>query len=480
MKRRLFLNQSVMLFAFAASGGAFACTRGKNRGKGSYVIKQFEDEGLAHFSYAIVVDKKIVLIDPARDPQPYYDYAKANNASIVAVIETHPHADFISSHVEIHQQEGATIYISKLAGATYPHEPFDEETHIELTDSIRLRAIHTPGHSPDSISVILEEAGEDIAVFTGDALLFGSVGRPDLREYSGEAVTARENLARQLYHTVHQKYAVLGDEVLVYPAHGAGSLCGNAIRDVKESTIGYEKAHNYAFEQRSEEAFVQLLLSDQPHIPAYFPYDVELNKQGVKALSTALQAVPLLEIADRDITGAIVVDTRDSEQFQLSHWPKSINIPDNSKFETWLGTVVSPDSNFYLIAESVADITRQLNKAAKIGYEALIAGAFVYGNRQEERYEAFNADSFDPTDDRHLILDVRTAKEFEEERVFENAINIPLAELNDKLQTLPTGKPIYVHCRSGYRSAIGSSLIKRALPASEVYDIGSSIKTYRK
>lgn len=478
MKRRVFLNQSFVLLAVTATGSIFSCVDGQKEKGASFVIKQFEDSGLSHFSYAILADKKIILIDPARNPKPYYDYAEENDAKIIAVIETHPHADFVSCHLEIHQQKEAEIYVSKLVKASYPHQTFDEGDSIELSSQLQLKAIHTPGHSPDSISVILEEKGKDIAVFTGDALLFGSVGRPDLREYSGEAVTERENLAKQMYHTIHQKYALLEDEVLVYPAHGAGSLCGNAIRDVKESTIGYEKAHNFAFQQTKEEEFVKQLLSDQPHIPQYFPYDVELNKKGAKVLSDALSSVPVL--AAHNVGAKTIVDTRTSAQFRASHFPESINIPDNKKFETWLGTIISPEERFYLVVDKEEDIEKQLSKVAKIGYEVLIAGVVIYGNHQGEQYHEFEEAFLSADSNKYIILDIRTEKESAEDRVFENAVNIPLAELQSKINTLPTDKAIYVHCASGFRSSIGTSLIKKALPDAAIYDIGDKIKQFRK
>ena len=477
MERRVFIRQSSFaLLAFAVS----SCVGARKESSGSFEIQQFEDKGLSHFSYAILVDKQIVLVDPVRDPRPYYDYAEEHGAEIIAVVETHPHADFVSSHLQIHQEKQAKIYVSKLVNATYPHEAFDEGDEIVLSDRVRLVALHTPGHSPDSISVILRDEDKDKAVFTGDALLFGSVGRPDLREYSGEAATKRQELARQMYHTVHQKYALLDNDVLVYPTHGAGSLCGNAIRDVKESTIGYEKKHNFAFQIEDEQEFVNALLQDQPHIPKYFPYNVELNRRGAPALEHAIQAISVSSVDSGGLYPVALIDTRTSKQFRASHLPQSVNIPDNKKFETWLGTFVDPKDNFYLIVADEADKEQQLSKAAKIGYEALIKGVLVYGDHQGEHYADFDKSDFDKHKSDYVILDIRTAQEASEDPVFDNAINIPLSELEEKIATLPTDKPIYVHCASGYRSSIGSSLIKKERPHADVYDISSAIKEYKK
>lgn len=479
MKRRVFVRQSFTLLTFAASSTMVSCFRTKKKEDVSFEIQQFEDEGLSHFSYAISVDKKIVLVDPARDPRPYYDYAEVKGAEIIGVIETHPHADFVSSHLQIHEEKQAKIYVSKLVKATYPHEKFDEGDTIVLSDTVKLVALHTPGHSPDSISVVLSEQDQDKVVFTGDALLFGSVGRPDLREYSQEAATQREQLARQMYHTVHQKYALLDDRVLVYPTHGAGSLCGNAIRDVKESTIGYERTHNFAFRITDEQEFVDKLLQDQPHIPKYFPYNVELNKRGAGALEQSIKAIPTLSADRSDLSAAVLVDTRASQPFRKSHLPQSINIPDNKKFETWLGTIIPPQDSFYLVVGEDSEKEDRLTKLAKIGYDSLVKGVIVYGDHQGESYKDFDKEWFDANQDKYIILDVRTEQEASEEHIFEHAINIPLAELEEKIGTLPTDKPIFVHCASGYRSSIGSSLIKKHSSSNEVYDIGSAIKEYK-
>lgn len=479
MKRRVFINRSLLFCATMAGTGTLANRVLYTSKERSFMIKQFEDKGLSHFSYAILVEGKMVLIDPARDPQPYYDYAEANSAEIIAVIETHPHADFVSSHAEIQQQKHAIVYISRLANAGYPHQAFDEGDHIQLSDHVVLKAINTPGHSPDSISVLLEEKGKNVAVFTGDALLFGSVGRPDLREYSGEASTERKELAKKMYHTVHQKYALLDDDVLVYPAHGAGSLCGNAIKDIKESTIGDERAHNFAFQPRTEQEFINILLSDQPYIPEYFPYDVEVNRKGAKKLSKALSAIPLLTLHNhRSERADLIVDTRSATLFRQSHVPASVNIPDNAKFETWLGTVVRPHQRIYLVVATEDDFHTLLAKAAKIGYEAFVKGGFVYGDYAGEKSKTLDEAKFSSNPEDYVILDVRTAKEAKEDQIFEHAINIPLSDLKEQLDAVPRNRPVVVHCASGYRSSIGSSLLKTLLPDVEIYDLGEKIKQF--
>lgn len=477
MNRRFFINQSLLFLAAVASNQVFA---GKTMNREEFLIKQFEDTGLAHFSYAILVKKKIVLIDPARDTKPYYDFAIANNAEIISIIETHLHADFVSSHLEISQFKKAKIYASKLANANYKHQNFDDGDVINLSTDIQLKAINTPGHSPDSISILLQNKGKDTAVFSGDSLLFGSVGRPDLREYSGELATERKKLAGQMHDTIHQKFAKLDDSVLVYPAHGAGSLCGSSIRNVKESTIGYEKAHNFAFQNIPKEQFIETLLKDQPHIPQYFPYDVELNRKGAGELSKALLAIPFLKLTAYNFKPEeVIVDIRTPASFASSHFPGSINIAENSKFETWLGTIIKPEQKIYLIANSESELKTVFAKASKIGYDSFIKGGFVYDNYPGESFKEFDRDKFLSAKAEYLIVDVRTAKEASEDKIFNDAKNIPLAELQEKINDLPKDKPVVLHCASGFRSGIGISIIKSLAPNIEVYDIGAEIGKYR-
>ncbi|RZS98007.1 MBL fold metallo-hydrolase [Cecembia calidifontis] len=442
-------------------------------------IKQFEDDGLAHYSYAIHVEDKMYLVDPGRDPQPYFDYALSQNAKIVGVINTHPHADFVSSHLEIHQTTGADIYVSSLVGAAYPHIAFDEGDVIVLPKGVRLRAIHTPGHSPDGISIVVEENGKDVAVFTGDTLFIGDVGRPDLRESVGNIMAKREELARMMYQSTREKLMLLDDAVVVYPAHGAGSLCGKAISDANSSTIGQEKLTNYALQDMTEDEFVALLLQDQPFIPKYFPYNVDVNKEGAPAYRVSKLAVRRLEKNSKPQKGLTVIDGRKQADFKSSHIPDAINIMNGAKFETWLGSLLAPETPFYLVAESHESLEELISKAAKIGYEPFIQGAFVYEQSGGDKMAFFDKEEFDKNPDLFTIIDIRNAGEVAQGKIFENAINIPLPELKDRIGEIPTDKPIVVHCGTGYRSAAGSSIIQNALKKSKVLDMSSHIMDYK-
>ena len=444
----------------------------------NYVIEQFEDRGLAHFSYAVMAGKKIVIIDPQRNPQAYYDFAQKNNASIIGVIETHPHADFVSSHFEIHQKLNVPIYASSLTKSKYPLKIYDEGNIIQLTDQIGLRAMYTPGHAPDHIAAVLSEEGKDRAVFSGDSLFLGDVGRPDLLDFSSESNKQRKYLAAMMYDTIHQKFAKLNDDVVVYPSHGAGSLCGKSIRKAASSTIGYEKQTNYAFEDRTKDEFVSLLLSDQPFIPKYFAYDIQLNSKGAPVLKESLAKLNYLPKNYQPPSEALIIDTRPTALFKDSYLPAAINIQGTGQLETWLGTVVAPESKFYLVATDEPNLEIAITKAAAIGYESNIQGAFVYDTKNGKQFDAFDNSSFDPAANKYTYIDVRTEKEVKNQPIFKNSINIPLQQLTDRLSEIPKGKPLLVYCGSGYRSATAASILKKDMPSIEVYDLGSTVSQY--
>lgn len=443
-------------------------------------IEQFEDKGLAHYAYAILSEKtgEIVLVDPARNPQPYYDYAAQNNAKIVGVIETHPHADFVSSHLEIHKKTGATIYAHSLVGADYPHKTFDEGAVLEMGD-IKLKSLHTPGHSPDGISIVLQHEGKDVAVFTGDTLFIGDVGRPDLRESAGNITAKREELARQMYHSTREKLMKLDDEVLVYPAHGAGTLCGKGLSEANSSTIGAEKMSNYALQDMSEDQFVKVLTEDQPFIPKYFGYDVGLNKKGAPAYQPSVDGVKRLDKNYKPSAGAVVVDARSEKVFKKGHLKGAINIQNGGKFETWLGSIVGPDERYYLIAETEEELYDLIRKASKIGYELLIEGAFVQTEAAEEKSPVIDVAGFRENQDEYTIVDIRNASEVRGGKFFDKAINIPLPELRERAKEIPADKPVVVHCAGGYRSAAGSSIVEAALPDTTVLDLSEAVNDFK-
>lgn len=396
----------------------------------------------------------------------------------MSVIETHPHADFVSSHLEIAQATGAVVRVSKLLGADYAHEAFDEGDTFTIS-RLTFRALNTPGHSPDSLSIVLSREGQDVAVFTGDTLFIGDVGRPDLREKAGNITAKREELAKQMYHSLRSQLMPLAADVLVYPAHGAGSLCGKALSGANSSTIGAEKIGNPMLRPLSEEAFVKELLADQPFIPKYFGYDVALNKAGAPAYSSSVQQVPRLASSTTLVTSAVVVDSRPEAEFKKGHVAGAINIQQGGKFETWLGSIVGPDESFYLIAADEATREDLIQKTAKIGYEALIKGALVGTPATDATMPVMNVDAFRQHPKNYTIVDIRNPVEHRNEPIFDDSLNVPLPELRERAQEIPTDKPVVVHCTGGYRSAAGSSIVADALPGTEVLDLGEAVKSFQ-
>ncbi len=440
-------------------------------------IEQFYDENLAHASYAILSENEIALIDPARDPHPYFQYAEKNNATIKAVIETHPHADFVSSHVEISKKTGAGIYVSSLLNPLYDFTPFDEGDTISI-GKIKLRAINTPGHSPDSISVIItDEDGKDYALASGDTLFIGDVGRPDLRENAGAIQKARQDLARMMYDSIHEKLLKLSDDVLVYPAHGAGSLCGKALSQERVSTIGQQRKENYALQPMSEEKFVETLLQDQPMIPKYFGNSVELNRKGAPDFEASIAAVPMLDKNSKLEENILVVDSRSKENYGKGHLKGSINIPDCKSFETWLGAIVGPDENFYLICESEEKCNELIRRIAKIGYEGLIKGALTNPDNANEKVSEFDYEAFKENSSFFNILDVRNFGERRDRVIFEKSEFIPLNQLRERLDEIKTDKPIVIHCAGGMRSAIAQSIVQ-SKKDTQVFDLGEKVREY--
>jgi len=442
-------------------------------------IQQFEDKGLGHYSYAVLseCEKQLIIIDPARNPQPYYDYAKVEGAKIVGIIETHPHADFVSGHLEIHRSTGATIYASKLLAGDYPHQPFDEGAILPL-GKIKLKALNTPGHSPDSISIVLEHEGKDKAVFTGDTLFIGDVGRPDLRENVGNLKAKRAELAAQLYDSTHNKLMQLADDVTVYPTHGAGSLCGKALSNVPKSTIGVEKRSNYALQAMDKEAFVQLITEGQPFIPKYFGYDVDLNKRGAEDYALSVKAVKILKNADSLEKEVLLIDARPQAAFKSGHFKGAINLQNGGKFETWLGSIVEPQEEFYLLASSEGELYELIGKAAKIGYESKIKAA-IYSKGGGESTPQVDLAHFKAHKEAYTIVDIRNASELKQERIFDDALHIPLPELRERANEIPANKPIIVHCAGGYRSAAGSSILQGLLEHVTVYDLGDRVQEFK-
>jgi len=443
-------------------------------------IKHFYDDALAQGSFAIESEGKVALVDPSRDIQPYIDFAKQHDAKIIAVFETHPHADFISSHLEIQARFGTDIYVNEKVGVSYDFKHMGHGDEVKI-GKVTFKALFTPGHSPDHNSyLLLDENGKEKAVFTGDSLFVGDVGRPDLREGAGNIQVSRKDLAGMMYDTVNNVFADLADETIVYPAHGPGSLCGKNMSSDLSSTIANEKSNNWAFQIKDKNKFVDAFLEGQSFIPKYFPNSVEVNRKGAKALEDAVKNADKKDGFEIP-SDSIIIDTRAKEEFKKGHLKGAINIQNKEadKFETWLGSIVGPDEQYYLVAENQQELEFAIYRAAKIGYEANLVKGVVNPKGEIVRDSLINIDDFKNNPDAYTIIDIRNESEVADGKFFESAKNIPLPELRERASEVDTQKPVVVHCAGGYRSSAGYSIIKSLLPNAKVYDLSDAVNDFK-
>jgi rhodanese-related sulfurtransferase len=311
-------------------------------------------------------------------------------------------------------------------------------------------------------------------------LFIGDVGRPDLRENAGNITAKREELARDMYRSTRNILMQLEKDLIVYPAHGAGSLCGKSLSKDLSSTLEQQMEENYALQPMSEEEFVGILLEDQPYIPKYFGFDVGINKMGAEDFEKNVKKVPKLSRDTQLEENILVVDTRSRKHYNDGHVQGAINIIEDGKFETWLGSIVGPDEIFYLIVENKKAMDSIIRRAAKIGYEENIKGVMLNPPYGTQIHPEINVADLKSNPDNFTVVDVRIHSERVNNMYFENSINIPLHELREKVNEIPIDKQIVVHCEGGYRSATGSSILERALPGTTVYDLGEAIEKFKK
>tara|TARA_R110001606_G_scaffold225668_1_gene373728 strand:+ start:183 stop:1517 length:1335 start_codon:yes stop_codon:yes gene_type:complete len=441
-------------------------------------IIQFQDKPLAHYSYALISNNEMAIVDPSRDPKPYYELAEKHNVKIKAVFETHPHADFVSGHLQIHKETSAEIYVSKLVKADYPHKTFDDGDTIKI-GNITFSAINSPGHSPDSITIIANDEANNYVMFSGDTLFIGDVGRPDLREKADNKNAKREDLAKSMYYTIKNKFTHLPNATIIYPAHGAGSLCGKNMSDDSSSTLGKERKENWAFQDLSEDEFVSHILDDQPFIPSYFGFNVDLNKEGTANLEPTIDKIPFIENTEAK---GLIVDAREESDFKKGHLKGSINIQaktEASKFETWLGAIIKPKEAFTLVIDNKENKDNLLKRVAKIGYEKQVKQVITLSDKQLKQTAKLDLKDFKNNPDKYTIVDVRNKSEVEEGKFFDSAISRPLNELRKTASEISESKPIVVHCAGGYRSAAGSSIIQKELADVTVYDLSDAVEDFK-
>jgi hydroxyacylglutathione hydrolase len=435
------------------------------------LIENFFLGCLAHASYLVGSEGVAAVIDPQRDVDIYIDAARQRGLKIEHIVETHLHADFVSGHRELAERTGARIYLGKGSGAAFPHISVKDGDSLQF-GNCRFDFIETPGHTVESVCIALTDLAEPSrpkAVFTGDTLFVGDVGRPDL---SGDDRTPQE-LAAMLYRSLHEKLLRLPDETEIFPAHGAGSLCGRQMGSERSSTIGKERRANYALQAGTCEEFIHLLTDNLPPRPEYFGREVELNRQGAAAVDRLPPPLPVRapEVLRLQSEGAIVLDTRPAMQFAVAHVPGSLHIALSGQYASWTARLLGLDQRIILVGEDADHLRESQLRLARVGIENVQAyledgiTGWIQGGYELDYIPQITVQEFaellDAERDHIEVLDVREPGEVEA-GAMENSVRIPLGQLSGRTGELDSGKLLVVHCKGGYRSSIATSILRRA------------------
>ncbi len=434
-------------------------------------IEQIYTGCLAQGAYYITSNGEAAIIDPIRDIKPYLERAEKDGVTIKYIFETHFHADFVSGHIDLAKATGATIIYGPNANPSFAaHIATDGE--IFKLGNVHFKAIHTPGHTMESTCYLLvDEDGKDNALFTGDTLFIGDVGRPDLAQKA--AHLTQEQLAAILYHSLRTKVMTLADNVIVYPAHGAGSACGKNMSKETVSTIGNQKLHNYALRANmTEEEFVKEVTDGLLPPPVYFPLNVAMNKNGYESIDVVmnrgLQEMTATEFETAaNETDALLLDTRDAQTFSEGFIPNSINIGLDGQFAPWVGALIPDIKQPILLIVEVGKEEETVTRLARVGYDNVIGylkGGFITWKNANKEIDTVNRLSAEVLETelnagKPILIDVRKTTEYNAEHV-EGAINIPLDDMNNNLAQFPKKQPFIIHCAGGYRSMMAASILK--------------------
>ena len=423
------------------------------------VIRYFV-EGLAHASYLIAANGEAAVVDPKRDVDDYIADAKHAGLTITAILNTHPHADFASGFPELAARTGAKIYTSHQAPVTYDCVAAKDGDRIRIGE-LEIEILETPGHSPDSLSFVVYEGTEATTIFTGDLLFVNDVGRPDLRDADADPSA----LADKLYDSLFHKVLSLPDHVTVYPAHGAGSLCGRALGNASFTTIAQEKKLNWAAQIKDRAEFVKEMIANLPDRPAYFAYDVGVNMRGAEPFShaTPIPAITDAELQQAVADGAVVIDTRNAPLFGAGHIANSLHIGLGSAlFSTWVGFLVPGGQSIVLVVDSADDAAKARLELARIGFDNVLGyleADQVECTQQLSQLSVCDLKGALKRGDAPQVIDVRTPGEWTSAHI-EGARHVPLPKLAAHLEKLPKDKAYAVICGSGYRSSIAASLLQ--------------------
>jgi hydroxyacylglutathione hydrolase len=443
-------------------------------------FEQFYLGCLAQASYLLVSGEDALVVDPQRDVDIYLEAAKRQNATIRHIFETHLHADFVSGHKELAARTGAHIYIGPTSEATISHVEVREGFELRM-GAAKIAVLETPGHTPESICLLITDeakSSEPWAVLTGDTLFVGDVGRPDL----SKAFTPT-TLAGKLYDSLHTKLLSLPDHVLVYPGHGAGSLCGRNLGSSRSSTIRTERLTNYALQIRTREEFIEQLTANLPPRPEYFPLDAQINRAGAPALGELAQLKVITSESLKSLmsNGIVALDVRPGDEFAAGHVPGSISIPLSGQFASWAGIVLGLNSQPVLIADSEEQVSEARVRLARVGLDE--EHGYLQDGVKGWRAAGFDLASVEQITVRNLnerlqsgrlqVLDVRRRPEWEAGHI-QDAMLHPLDEFKHSLPKLDTAAPVALMCKGGYRSLIACSLLQRAGFQDVVNVIGGS------
>ncbi|WP_028403242.1 MBL fold metallo-hydrolase [Ectobacillus panaciterrae] len=446
------------------------------------LLKYFYDEKLAQASYLVGCQAtgEAIIVDPSRNIEPYIKTARAHGVRIVGATETHIHADFLSGSQELASRLGATLYLSDEGGADWRYEYASGYEHCFLRNgdvfaigNINFEVMHTPGHTPEHISLLVTDGGaatkDPLGIFTGDFVFVGDVGRPDLLEKAAGVCGSSEKMARMMFRSL-QQFKNLPDYLQVWPGHGAGSACGKALGAIPSSTIGYEKRTNWALQYDNEDRFIEALLAGQPEAPPYFSMMKRLNKEGaqqIPRIAAPFRMEASIDIVQEWTKQGIVIDTRPASKFAAKHIRGVINIPYNKSFVTWAGWLLDYDQPIYLLASN-ADVVDIVNDLQSIGLDRVVATMEPHvieqageADSRVMKYEEVTLDKIDGAiqADRIYVLDVRSAGEWEEGHI-PQAKHVMLGHLQEQAHNIPYDKPILVYCKTGGRSAIAASLLQ--------------------
>jgi glyoxylase-like metal-dependent hydrolase (beta-lactamase superfamily II)/rhodanese-related sulfurtransferase len=431
-------------------------------------FEQFYLGCLAHASYMLASEGEAAIVDPQRDVEIYLKAADDHGLKIRHIFETHLHADFVSGHLELAARTGAKIYIGAEAGATFPHVALHDGSEVRF-GKLRIKALETPGHTPEGICLVVadeEKSPEPCAVLTGDTLFIGDVGRPDL----SKAFTPQQ-LAGKLYDSLHGKLMKLGDQVQVYPAHGAGSLCGRNMRAERSSTIGTERLTNYALQIKSRDEFIRQLTENLPSRPEYFLQDAQINRSGAPALSELRELPPVSASELRMLLeqGVFVLDVRPNNDFAAAHIPGSVNIALSGQFASWAGAIVGLSARPVLVADTPEQYAEARLRLARVGIED--PRGFLQGGVAAWKQAGFTLAQIPQMTAQELhdrmqgastqVLDVRREGEWQAGHI-ESAAWFPLDNFKVSAPEIDPSVPLAVHCQGGYRSMIACSLLRRA------------------